>query len=75
MTGSYPLRFDGNSTIASILVGMQMEGFPIDYPASRNSRIEAVTLDDVNRVARERMQPGKLAFVVVGRPKGVQTSP
>ena len=75
MTGSYPLRFDGNSTIASILVGMQMEGFPIDYPASRNSRIEAVTLDDVNRVARERMQPGKLTFVVVGRPKGVQTSP
>ncbi len=75
MTGSYPLRFDGNSNIASILVGMQMEGFPIDYPASRNSRIEAVTLGDVNRVAREKMQPGKLTFVVVGHPEGVQTSP
>lgn len=75
MTGSYPLRFDGNDNIAGILVGMQMEGFPIDYPTRRNSLIEAVTLDDVNRVARERMQADKLTFVVVGKPKGVTTSP
>lgn len=71
MTGSYPLRFDGNANIASILVGMQMEGFPIDYPANRNARIDAVTLDDVNRVAREQMKPEVLTFVVVGRPDGV----
>lgn len=75
MTGSYPLRFDGNDNIAGILVGMQMESFPIDYPARRNSLIEAVTLDDVNRVARERMEADKLTFVVVGKPEGVTTSP
>lgn len=75
MTGSYPLRFDGNGTIASILVGMQMEGFPIDYPATRNARIEAVTLDDVNRVAREQMRPDGLTFVVVGRPEGISPTP
>ncbi len=75
MTGSYPLRFDGNDNIAGILVGMQMESFPIDYPAKRNSLIEAVTLADVNRVARERMQTDKLTFVVVGKPEGVTTSP
>ena len=28
LTGSYPLRFDGNGPIASILVGMQMDGVP-----------------------------------------------
>lgn len=75
MTGSYPLRFDGNDNIAKILVGMQMENFSIDYPSRRNSLIEAVTLDDVNRVARERMQADKLTFVVVGKPDGVTTSP
>ncbi len=75
MTGSYPLRFDGNGTIAGILVGMQMESFPVDYPAKRNSLIEAVTLADVNRVARERMQADKLTFVVVGKPEAVTTSP
>lgn len=75
MTGSYPLRFDGNDTIAGILVGMQMESFPIDYPSRRNSLIEAVTLADVNRVARDRMQADKLTFVVVGKPEGVAPSP
>jgi zinc protease len=72
LTGSYPLRFDGNDTIARILVGMQMEGFPIDYPANRNKKVEAVTLDQVNRVARERLRPDLLTFMVVGQPEGVQ---
>ncbi|NVK62343.1 MAG: insulinase family protein, partial [Rhodobacteraceae bacterium] len=31
LTGAYPLRFDGNGTIARILVGMQMDGLPADY--------------------------------------------
>jgi len=74
MTGSYPLRFDGNSEIADILVGLQMDGFPIDYPATRNARVEAVTLDDVKRVAARLFQPDNLHFVVVGQPEGVMTA-
>ena len=71
MTGAYPLRFDGNGTIARILVGMQHDGFPIDYPAGRNDRINAVTLEEINRVARERLHPDRLRFVVVGQPDGL----
>lgn len=75
MTGSYPLRFDGNRSIARILVGMQMEGLPITYPAYRNSLIEGVTLEQVNDVARRRLSVDALTFVVVGEPDGLQTSP
>ena len=75
LTGSYPLRFDGNAAIANILVGMQMEDLPIDYPVSRNARIEAVTLDDVARVARRVLRPADLHFVVVGQPVGLATGP
>ncbi|MGB3146585.1 MAG: pitrilysin family protein [Paracoccaceae bacterium] len=75
LTGAYPLRFDGNSTIAAILVGMQVMGYPSDYPATRNQRVEAVTLADVNRVARERLTPDALSFVVVGRPLTAASSP
>ncbi|MBT9384154.1 insulinase family protein [Pseudooceanicola sp. CBS1P-1] len=74
MTGEYPLRFDGNGTIASILVGMQHDGMPIDYPASRNDKIDAVTLADVNRVAKEYLDPDKLRFVVVGQPEGLKST-
>lgn len=71
MTGSYPLRFDGNGTIASILVGMQIMGLPTDYPRTRNDRVDAVTLDDVKRVAARLIKPDNLFFVVVGSPVGV----
>jgi zinc protease len=71
LTGSYPLRFDGNARIAGILVGMQMIGLPIDYPASRNDRVNAVTLDDVKRVAARLIRPDDLRFVVVGSPVGL----
>jgi zinc protease len=74
LTGSYPLRFDGNDRIAGILVSMQLDGLPIDYLKNRNPIIEAVTLDDVNRVARERLTPDALTFIVVGRPEGLTAS-
>ena len=71
LTGSYPLRFDGNGPIANILVGMQSERLPIAYVNERNAYIEAVTLDDIKRVAKRLMAPEVLRFVVVGRPAGL----
>jgi len=75
LTGAYPLRFDGNAPIAAMLVGMQMQGFPIDYPNTRNASIEAVTGADVRRVAARLLQPGALRFVVVGQPEGLAGEP
>lgn len=74
LTGSYPLRFDGNGPIARILVGMQMQGLPIDYPVTRNAKIEAITLKDVARVAKRILRPDELHFVVVGQPAGLASS-
>ena len=71
LTGAYPLRFDGNKRIASILVGMQMLGLPVTYPAERNAKVDAVTLEDVNRVAAALLTPDKLTFVVVGDAVGI----
>jgi zinc protease len=70
-TGSYPLRFDGNGPIARILVGLQMQGLPIDYITNRNGYIEAVTAADIARVARRLLRPDDLHFVVVGQPAGL----
>lgn len=71
LTGSYPLRFDGNGPIASILVGMQMDGMPIDYVTTRNAKVEAVTMEDIQRVAARLFQSEALHFVVVGQPEGL----
>lgn len=72
LTGAYPLRFDGNAPIARIMVGMQMLDLPVDYIATRNDRINAVTLDEANRVAARIYRPDDLRIVVVGRPEGLQ---
>ena len=74
LTGSYPLRFDGNGQIAQVLVGMQMEDLPIDYAVTRNAQIEAVTLADVKRLDARLLTPDALRFVVVGQPVGVTSS-
>lgn len=74
LTGAYPLRFDGNGPIADILVGMQMDGLTPDYIATRNDEIEAVTLEDVKRVAARVLKPDALRFVVVGEPEGVEST-
>ena len=74
LTGEYPLRFDGNAEIAKIMVGMQMIDLPPEYVVNRNDFIEAVTLDDVNRVASELLQPDDLHFVVVGKPEGLEAT-
>ena len=74
LTGAYPLRFDGNARIASIMVGMQMQNLGVDYIATRNDKVNAVTLEEINRVAAELYDPENLHFVVVGRPEGLETN-
>ena len=74
LTGSFPLRLDSNGKIAGLLVGIQLEDLGIDYIDRRNGYIETVTLDDVNRVARELLTPDDLQVVVVGKPEGLETT-
>ncbi|MEL7459658.1 MAG: pitrilysin family protein [Pseudomonadota bacterium] len=71
LTGAYPLRFDGNGPIARIMVGMQMQGLPIDYINTRNDKVNAVTMEDIRRVATRLYDPDALRFVVVGQPEGL----
>lgn len=71
LTGSFPLRLDSNGKIASLLVGIQLEHLGIDYIDRRNSYMEAVTLDDVNRMARRLLKPDALQIVVIGKPEGL----
>lgn len=72
LTGSFPLRFSSSDRIAAILVAIQLDDLGIDYLDRRNSLIDAITLDDVRRVARDLLNPDSLHFVVAGRPDGLK---
>lgn len=72
LTGSYPLGFDSNAKIAGNMMGIRLDGLPVDFFDKRNAMVEAVTLEDVNRVAKEYLQPERFTFIVVGQPQGLE---
>ena len=71
LTGSYALRFDSNTKIASQLLAIQQDNLGIDYINKRNAMIDAVTLDQVKAQAKRLIDPEKMIVTVVGRPKGL----
>ncbi|HWE20886.1 MAG TPA: pitrilysin family protein [Hyphomicrobiaceae bacterium] len=71
LTGSFALRFDTNSNIADQLLWMNIEGLGPGYVEKRNAMVEAVTIDDVRRVAKRLFENQDLLLTVVGRPKGI----
>lgn len=74
LTGSYPLRFDTNDKIAGQLIAIQEADLGIDYITRRNGLIEAVTQDDVKRVAERLLGPENLIVTVVGQPEGLEAN-
>ncbi|KZD11939.1 M16 family metallopeptidase [Oceanibaculum pacificum] len=71
LTGSYWLGLENSSRIAGTLVAIQREDLGIDYLDKRASLIDAVTMDDLKRVAKNLFDAKALTFVVVGKPAGV----
>lgn len=65
LTGAYALRFDSGAKIAGQLLGIQMNGWPASYFATRNDNIERVTRDDIKRAA-QRLDAERLLVVSVG---------
>jgi zinc protease len=50
---------------------MQRMGLNPSYITTRNEKINAVSLLEINRVARELLKPDDLHFVVAGQPIGL----
>ncbi len=71
LTGSYPLRFDTNKKISGQLVAIWRNDLGIDYFSNRNALIEAVTREDIQRVAARLFGPDNLIVTVVGQPEGL----
>jgi zinc protease len=68
LTGAYALRFESSSSIANQLLWIQIEDLGIDYVNRRNELVEAVTLDDIRRVAKRLIEADRLITTIVGKP-------
>jgi zinc protease len=68
LTGSFPLAFASNSGTAAQLGTFLRQNLDIGYVARRNSLIQAVSLEDVKRVAQRLYDPARLTVVIGGSP-------
>lgn len=66
--GGFGLQFSSTFRIVSALLMYQIDNLGLDFVNKRNKIIEALTLEDINRVAKNFLKPEKLTFVVVGNP-------
>ena len=66
LIGIFPLRFETPGPVAGSLAGLFVHDLPDDELIRYRPAIEAVTADDVLRVAREHVHPDRAAIVMVG---------
>ena len=68
LTGAYALRFESSAGIANQLLWIQIEDLGIDYVNRRNELVEAVTLEDIRRVAKRLIEADRIITTIVGKP-------
>jgi zinc protease len=66
LVGSQVFKYETSEQVASSLVDLQRFGLGFDYPERFPAMIEAVTKEDVLRVARKHIRPDAAAVVVSG---------
>ncbi len=71
LIGSFPLRFDTNRKVASFLAQVEYFQLGLDYPDRYADLIRKVSREDVQRVAKQYLQPDKLVTVIVGNVKKI----
>ena len=66
LMGSFPLRLDSTSKLAQVLAQVEYYGLGFEYFSHYPKWIERVTKEDVQRVAKQYLDPQHYALVVVG---------
>lgn len=63
----FPARFPNKQAIANILASEHLAGWPEDFYASFREKIQTVTKEDVQRVAKKYLDTEKMVLLVVGK--------
>jgi zinc protease len=66
LVGVFPLRFETPGPVVGAIAGLVVHDLPDDELTRYRPQIEAVTIDDVHRVAREHLHVDRAGIVLVG---------
>ncbi len=71
LIGSLLLSMTSTDKVASILASLQADDRPIDYLDEFENKINAVTIDDIQRVAKRVLTSKNMTTIIVGKPEGL----
>ena len=66
MTGSFPLTIETPDSIALQVLNVMFYGLPLEQLQTFRERVNRVTVDDIERVARFYLKPDAVSIVLVG---------
>jgi predicted Zn-dependent peptidase len=66
LTGVFPIRAETQEGLTNLIVNQHLYGLPENYLQNYRANVDAVTVDDVRRVAEQYIRPDEIAIVIVG---------
>ena len=66
LTGVFPIRLETQEGLIDQLVQIKMFGLPDNYLEIYRNKIQEVTIEQVQEVARKYVKPDEAAFVIIG---------
>ncbi len=67
LAGSFPLRIDSSNKVARLLTQIEFYALGLNYFENHVKAIQAVTQEDIQRVAQRYLDPDHYSLIVVGR--------
>jgi zinc protease len=66
LTGVFPIRAETQEGLTNLIVNQHLYGLDEDYLQTYREKIDAITADDVYRVANKHVRPDEMAIIIVG---------
>ncbi|HRH45731.1 MAG TPA: pitrilysin family protein, partial [Pyrinomonadaceae bacterium] len=66
LTGVFPIRAETQEGLTNLIVAQKLYGLPDDYLQTYRDKINAVTIEEVQRVAQTYIHSDQIALIIVG---------
>ncbi|HEX8246777.1 MAG TPA: pitrilysin family protein, partial [Pyrinomonadaceae bacterium] len=66
LAGVFPIRAETQEGLTNLIVQQQLYDLPDDYLQTYRDNVNAVSIEEIQRVANQYITPGKIAIVIVG---------
>lgn len=66
LTGVFPIRAETQEGLTNLIVSQELYGLPADYLNTYRDKVNAISIDDVRRVANKYIHPDRFSLVIVG---------